>query len=238
LRIAFWLSLVSPAAATVYGSAIGPSSFTNATLVDFDDLAGGDCNLCGPSVTNQYASQGVTFNNPSYPRQDTADTNLVPFFPLSSPPNALFVEQGGMIGDPSADPFQILFSVPVTMVGFDFGSSTNAYLQLSAYGSGGELLETLTYTGTAAPIGLQGFAGIQEASPITKLDVSYILTGTTRTLNFSMDNLEFQGPVPEPAALSLVAAGLCGIALAQGGRQSLRKRFGCCSALRPRGCDR
>ena len=163
----------------------------------------------------------------------------MPLFPLASPPNALFVDQGGLIGEPAAAPFQILFSVPVNLVGFDYGSSVDSFLQVSAYGQSGQLLETLTFDGSSAPIGLEGFAGIEETSPIAQLDVSYIPSyDTTRTFNFSIDNLEFQGsPVPEPAALLLVAAGLCGIALTQGDRQSLLKRFAWCSALRPRRWD-
>lgn len=223
----------------VYAGPIGESSFTDPTIINFDNLVGGDCNLCGPAVTDQYAALGVTFNNPSYPDEDTADTNLVPLFPLASPPNALFVEQGGLIGEPAAEPFQILFSVPVTMVGFDYGSSVNSFLQVSAYGTSGQLLETLTFQGSTAPIGLEGFAGLEEASLIAELDVSYIPSfDPSRTFNFSIDNLEFTGPtVPEPASLALLLAGLCGIALARGLRNRMRGFSERCSALNVRRWD-
>src|SRR5271154_1980870 len=80
------------------------------TTITFDDLTGGNDNLEGPSVTNQYSGLGVTFNNPSFPGQDTADTNLTYSIPNASGPNALFVYQGG--GQQGVAPFQILFSTP------------------------------------------------------------------------------------------------------------------------------
>ncbi len=131
-----------------------------------------------------------------------------------------------MIGQAPAQPFQILFSVPITMAGFDYASSVDSFLELSAYGTGGQLLETLTFVGSSAPIGLEGFAGIEEASPIAELAVSYIpFSDPTRTLNFSIDNLEFEGsPVPEPACLALSAGGLFGIVLLRRRRQSVAIR--------------
>jgi hypothetical protein len=184
-------------------------------MINFDNLTGGNCNLCGPSVDSQYSSVGVMFNDPTYPDQDTADTNLTSSFPNASVPNLLFVEQGGHLSDPPAQPFQILFSVPVTRVGFDFGSSTDSYIELDAYGTGHQLLETLNFVGTPAPIGLAGFAGLQESTAIVELDVSYHpYSDTTRTLNFSIDNLEFQGsPVPEPSTIALIISGVLGIAI-------------------------
>ncbi len=190
------------------------SSFSNnAVTINFDDLRGGNCNLCGPAVTSQYSSLGVTFNNPSYPGEDTADSNLTSLIPGSSAPNALFVHQGGLLSDPAALPFQILFSIPVTMVGFDFGSSTDAFLVLDIYGAGHQLEETQIFVGDAAPIGLAGFAGVQEISPIVEVEVSYHPNSdAARTFNFSMDNLIFEGnPVPEPSSAAMAIIGLAAL---------------------------
>ncbi len=104
-----------------------PNDLSGATLIDFDDLPGGNCNLCGTPVTTQYSGIGVTFNNPSNPGDDTADYNLTQYVPGASG-NMLYVYQGGLMDDGNALPFQILFSVPVTAVGFDFASTANAYL--------------------------------------------------------------------------------------------------------------
>lgn len=208
---------------TIQASAITQTSFTaSATVINFDDLTGGSCNLCGPSVTNQYAGFGAIFNNPSFPGQDTADTNLTPYIPMASAPNVLFVNAGGgnMTG---ISPFQIFFSNPVNMVGLDFASSLDAFLQVDAYGAGHVLLESLTYVGSPAPIGLEGFAGIQESSNIVELDLSYHPNfDTTVSYNFSIDNLEFQssGQAPEPSTLAGVAFGIAGIVAAR-----VRRRF-------------
>jgi hypothetical protein len=161
----------------------------------------------------------VQFNNPSFPGQDTADTNLTFGIPNSSPPNALYIAQGGHINDLPAMPFQILFSVPVTMVGFDYASSPDSFLRLDAYDTNGALLESLMYVGGPSPIGLGGFAGIQESTAIKRLDVSYHPNSDpSRTFNFSIDNLEFEN-APEPGTFGLIAIGLFGIFL--GRRRSL-----------------
>ena len=214
MRFGIWLAGAFIAGLSIEGSPIASNGFTsNATLINFDDLTGGNCNLCGPSVQSQYSSLGVMFNNPTFPGEDTADTNLTASFPDASPPNLLFVEQGGQLSDPPAQPFQILFSVPVTTVGFDFGSSADAYLELDAYSAGHQLIETLDFTGTAAPIGLEGFAGLRETTPIVELDVSYHPnSNNTRTFSFSIDNLEFEGgDVPEPSTMALIAIGILGM---------------------------
>jgi hypothetical protein len=216
VRLSLGFAGVLIATLSIEGSPITSSDFSsNAIMINFDNLTGGNCNACGPSVGGQYSSVGVMFNNPSYPGQDTADTNLTLSVPGATSPNLLFVLQGGQLIDPPAQPFQILFSVPVTTVGFDFGSSTNSYIELDAYGAGHQLLETLCFDGTPAPIGLAGFAGLQESAPIVELDVSYHpYSNTARTLNFSIDNLEFQGSsVPEPSTIFFVITGGLGMAV-------------------------
>ena len=217
-RFSIWLAGALIAGLSIEGSPIFASSFSaNATIINFDNLAGGNCNLCGPWVTNQYSSVGVMFRNPSYPGEDSADTNLTASFPNASGANLLFVEQGGMLSDPPAQPFQILFSVPVTSVGFYFGSSTLSYIELDAYGPGHQLLETENFVGDPAQIGLAGFAGLQESTPIVEMDVSYHpYSDTSRTLSFSIDNLEFQGgSVPEPSTMPLMITGVLGIAISR-----------------------
>ena len=204
MRFSLFFAGALTVALSLHAGSIGPSGFTSgATLINFDDLTGGDCNLCGPSVTDQYAAQGVTFNNPTYPGQDTADDNLTSLVPGASSPNMLYVFQGGLISSPIAQPFQILFSVPVNMAGFVFGSSADSFLEISAYSASDQLLETIDYVGTSAPIGLAGFAGIEESTPIAELDVSYHPNSdASRTFNFSIDNLVFQASsVPEPGTI-------------------------------------
>jgi len=209
-------------AAAVHAAPIGLGAFSSsATLIDFDNLAGGSCNLCGLSTTNQYQFQGVVFNNPTYPGQETIDSNLTALMPNSSGPNMLFVYQGGLLSQPAAAPFQLLFSSGVAKVGFDFGSSAYAFLQLQAYDAGGNLIELDNFTGNSAPIGLAGFAGIQSTVPIVRLDVSYHPNNDpARTFNFSIDNLRFETAAPEPASIILMSAGLAGMVLLRSRRRT------------------
>jgi hypothetical protein len=193
------------------GGTIDVFSLSNHTvIITFDDLAGGTCTLCGTPVTNQYAPLGVKFNNPSFPGQDTADTNLTYGIPNASFANALYVAQGGHMDDPPVMPFQILFSVAVSKVGFNYASSADSFLRLDAYDSNDTLLESLTYVGGPSPIGFGGFAGLQEATAISRLDVSYHPdSDPRRSFNFSIDNLEFESAsVPEPSTFSLIAIGM------------------------------
>ena len=206
--LAFCLSL--------YGGQISSSTFSSdAAVVDFSNLTGGNCNLCGPTLSNQYASLGVTFNNPSFPGQDTVDTNLAAFMPEFPFPNTLYVYQGGLIGQAPATPFQIMFSVPVTTVGFDYGSSPGAYLEVDIFGTSNQWIDTMFFVGNSAPIGLDGFAGIQESSPITRLDLSYHPNSDpSRTLSFALDDIRFEGiSAPEPSTVAMVAISLLGLVL-------------------------
>ncbi len=229
-RFSLWLAGTLISGLSLKGSPITSSDFaSNATIINLDNLIGGDCNLCGPSIINQFSSLGIAFNNPSYPGQDTADSNLTALFPNASGTNLLFVKQGGMLRDPPAKPFQILFSAQVASVGFDFGSSIDSYLQLDAYGSGHQLLETQDFTGTSAPIGLAGFAGLQESTSIAELDISYHpCSDPSRTLNFSIDNIAFQSSVPEPSSVALIIAGVLGMAIVR--RRCTNERS---TAIRP-----
>jgi hypothetical protein len=206
-RSGFWFLCIFAACGLARGGAITDFP-AGGTTITFDDLAGGNCNLCGPSLTNQYRGLGVIFNNPTFPGQDTVDTNLTYSIPGASGSNALFVYQGG--GQQGVAPFQILFSTPVETVGFDWLSSFDSFLELDAYNQEGALLETVTYVGSSTPQGLGGFAGLQEAANISRLDVSYHPDfDPTRSYNFSIDNLSFT-EVPEPSGVVMGGLGLFG----------------------------
>lgn len=214
-RVGLCLAATLVLGVSLEGSALtSPTQMTDDTFINFDGLPGGACNLCGPSITNQYAPQGVTFQNPSFPGDDTLDTNLSPYIPDTSG-NLLFVYQGGSVGSDPAMPFEILFSEPVEMAGFYFGSSTNAYLELDAYGLENQLIESLTFVGSPAPIGLAGYAGVDESVPVARLDVSYhLISDPSRTLNLSIDGLGFQtSSTPEPSTFALMGAGILALVL-------------------------
>jgi hypothetical protein len=65
----------------------------SASVINFDDLAGGSMNGTGTVVTDQYSALGVTFSDPDFAA--TANTFLTGFMTGSSAPNVLFVDQGG-----------------------------------------------------------------------------------------------------------------------------------------------
>lgn len=74
----------------------------------------------------------------------------------------------------------------------------------------GTLLETVIYIGSSTPQGLVGFAGVQEASNIGRLDVSYHPNfDPAKSYNFSMDNLGF-AEVPEPSTACLAGIAFLG----------------------------
>jgi hypothetical protein len=190
------------------------TSFPGAgATITFDDLQGGNCHLCGPSITNQYTGLGVSFNNPTFPGQETEDTDLASSIPNGSPPNALFIYQGGG-GPTSVLPFQIVFSNPVNTVGFEWLSSFAASLQLDAYDTEGVFLETVKIVGTASLQGLGGFSGVQESVDIGRLDVSYHPDfDPTKSYNLSIDNLTFAEVVPEPSTVVMIGLGFAGAIL-------------------------
>ena len=193
----------------LHAGTIGVGGFSgSATVINFDGLTGDSCLGCGDVVTNQYAGQGVTFSNATA----TANTYLATLLPSASLPNAVFVNQGGGGNFPH---LLLSFSVPVNRVGMDFGLSLDSFFTMAAYDGSNALLETQNFVGATVPAGLAGFAGLEEATDIAVLDISYHPNSSpSRTFNYVFDNLRFEGTgssgsaTPEPAAAVLMGAGL------------------------------
>jgi len=188
---------------------IDQSSFSPfATVINFDNLVGGNSISTGEVVTNQYAAEGVIFNDPNYPARANASISSL-LVTGHSQPNILFVQQhdGG-----SGQPLQILFTTAEAEVGFFFETSLNSDIELTAYDASNNVLEHDTSVGTNLyDSTLQGFTGIFNSQGIMRLDVASYLNGQPTTpLNFGIDDLTFQ-LTPEPSALAL--AGLGGAAL-------------------------
>jgi hypothetical protein len=189
-----------------------------ATLIDFDTLAGGSDILSGEVITNQYAGQGVMFDNPTF----TTRANAYPlgsWLVDNSKPNVAFIRQGGGNEGNNVPPQELIFSVPVTMVGMYFATSFDADVTLSVY-NGVNLLESLTLIGanlgSTAEV-LEGFIGLAENSLITMATITSHSTNTGASFNLSIDDVRFERSVPEPSSFLLLGFGLAGVGL-------LRKR--------------
>jgi hypothetical protein len=195
-----------PALATQIGQGDFSSS---ATVINFDNLVGGNSTITGEVVTNQYAAAGVIFNDPNYPARANASISSL-LVTGHSQPNILFVQQHA--AGANGQPLQILFTTTQTEVGFFFETSLNSDIELTAYDAGNNILEHDTAVGIDLNDGLlQGFTGIFSSQGIMRLDVASHPNGDpNNAFNFGIDDLTFQ-PSPEPSALAL--AGLGGAAL-------------------------
>jgi hypothetical protein len=204
------IMIVGPATSGVAGP-IGPGSFSDAaTLINFDNLAGGMSIETGELITTQYAAQGVVFNNPNHDTRANASPIGADAVTSSKPNVAFIFQQGG--GKPPGPPQELIFSVPVTRVGMQFFTGTFFTVSLSVFDADGKQLETLTLKGTqlgSFPI-LEGFIGLEESTPIAKAEITSPFPGGDPG-NFAIDDLRFEA-VPEPGTITLLAFGIAGMA--------------------------
>lgn len=203
-RVACALAVSATGAA--WAAPVGIGAFSGSEIViNFDSLTGGADIFSGDIVTNQFAALGVTFADATVRANTSLATSA--FFATFSPANVAWVDQGG--GNGPATPLSIVFSVPVTLVGLDFGSPVTPdgrFLTLAAFNGGGSLIEKSNFSGR------NGFAALSETVDIARLEVSLHDPGDpTTSLNFMFDNLRFNAPVtavPEPAAGAMLGVGL------------------------------
>ncbi len=183
-------------------------SFTG-TLITFDNLAGSPTLGAGEVLTNQYAGLGVTFQVPNF-NAYASNGVLATGSSLTSLPNVIWVNQGGGSGGSSAQGMDILFSTPHSAVGLYFEASCDSTVTLAVY-NGATLLESVTSSLQPGGLCLEGYLALADSN-ITSAIV-YSTNDHGQNWNFSIDNLKF-GQVPEPATVSMVAAGLLGFATA------------------------
>jgi hypothetical protein len=191
----------------------------SATLINFDNLAGGSTIDTGEVVTTQYAGLGATFVNPDYVSR--ANTSIAAQITGQSDPNVLFIRQHD--GNPFGRPQQIIFSSPVLRAGTFFSTSLNSTATIEAYSTGGALLESLTLTGAPQGTFLTGFIGLQRAEGIGRIELySRSNAAGQPNFSFSIDDLRFEF-IPEPStALAGIAAAAINLRIRRSRRSASR----------------
>jgi hypothetical protein len=177
-------------------------SASAATVITFDDLAGGGI-YSGDLVTTQYAGLGVVFSD-SYSGGARANNTLTTWVVGSSPPNVLWVDQSG--GALTGQYLQIDFSTPVTSFWTQFGVSFSGQLTLDAY-NGASLLGSTNGVGSNTSYSFSGQVSFSSVQGITSVHLFANPAGSTASWNFELDNLSFN-PVPEPGLTSWLVLGL------------------------------
>lgn len=180
---ALMLFALSASAGQITGGATGLTG--SYSTVTFDELG----NLQGQTITNQFASYGVTLNPGFYwdnsTRGQTGSTGF---------------SGGDVVTNGAPGPYDIIFNGPVNQAAFAAVDQNGNYT-IQAY-LGGTLVDSFNVTIPFNPgIGYIGFSDEQ-------FDRIHIvnLSGT----GLAVDNVEYTAP--EPATFVLFGTGLAGIA--------------------------
>ena len=206
LCLSFSVSISAAAVSPVWAAPILANSATlsGGVFIDFEGQAEGD-------ATNLYAGLGVTFyNGGGVPVIDNSP------FSLSYTSNS-----GAGVLAPSAPPAQLgmEFSSGQSAVEFFFSdTSVLGNYTISAFGSGGGLLESFVVSAATAgtsPLFL-GFS--RPAADIFEVRI----TPADQFDAFAIDDLRFVADataVPEPATMMLLASGLAAVAVRRRARR-------------------
>lgn len=205
LLAAFAASFVT-AAATAAPVAVGSSAFTSSTLINFNAVANEG------AVGSQYAADGVTFSGALVGMTNPGD-------------NDMFPSSGGVIasnwsyahGHSLGQTFTVTFSSLVSQVGFnieDWSTQVTSVALFNGSTSLGSLILANTNDFNAA------FRGVGDSAGFDRM---VFTEGTEVNGFFAIDDLRFTpaaAPVPEPANLVLLLAGLAALGLKFKGRKA------------------
>lgn len=183
----------------------GTAASAAPVVINFDVDAFGNTIAANTSITNQYASLGVTFLG--LENGSAININAAPDpdgSPTPSSPNALTNCSNASPGCPGnrADIVRIAFAAPVSDVSLSLNTLGPAAVTFNLYDAADVLLETLTQLSPDGTYAMVAFT----ASGVARIDALQPMDGWAWTL----DNLSFESStVPEPSAIALMlAAGL------------------------------
>jgi hypothetical protein len=153
----------------------------------------------GTVFTTQFA--GVDFNGATIL---TAGVDLNAPFPPHSGVNVVYNPSG---------PMSLTFATPVQY--FEGYFTFNDGLEIQAYDSSNNLLDTFTSACAANYIGASTTCLPNEFDMVTGTDISKVVITGGSGNNFVLDDAQFTGsvnsPVPEPGSLALLGSGLLGL---------------------------
>ncbi len=198
-------SLVTAAAAAA-PVAVGSAAFTSSTLVDFNAVAN------ETAVGSQYGASGVAFSGALIGMTNPGDTNM---FPGSGGVIASNWSYAG--GHYVGLSFTATFSSLVSQVGFLLEDSPSQVETVELF-NGSTSLGSLTLTGTSGYNAT--FRGIAESGGFDRMVFTESGSGNGF---FAIDDLRFtpaSSPIPEPANLVLLLAGLAALGLKFKGRKA------------------
>jgi hypothetical protein len=183
-------------------------------FIQFDDLSAPSLFTATAPLTNQYALSGVTFEGGGAILNEFSNFGVDPksgsnFLAFNR--NAI-MSNGGIPMDPETIVFtQTWKTVSIWAAG---GDSTDTFL-MEAFGTGGNLVDTASIT-------TQGWS-ILTVSSGTENIKKVVLTQTAGDGKFVFDDLratDSSAPVPEPTSLTLLLAGIAGLAGLRSRRRS------------------
>jgi hypothetical protein len=198
-------SLVTVAAAAA-PVAVGSSAFTSSTLIDFNAVGN------EAAVGSQYSADGVTFSGALVGMTNSGDVNL---FPANGGVIASNWSYGA--GHSLGQSFTATFSSLVSQVGFNLENWPNQVTTVELF-NGATSLGVLTLANTPDFNGT--FRGIADS---TGFDSMVFTEGTQGNGFFAIDDLLFtpaSAPIPEPANVVLLLAGLAALGLKFKGRKA------------------
>jgi hypothetical protein len=186
------------------------SSAAQAATINFNTDAAGNpyTGLSDYFVAGEYAALGVSIND-SDPSAGSTYVNLTNPLNTGTAISGYYANIGAFDG--TATSLELVFTAPVTSLGFDYASA-DGQLGVSLYDSGGNLVSSDVFSSTGTFVNQAGFSiksGSVSLSGLIAIDRVLITPTANNALIF--DNLQFTA-VPVPAAVWLLGSGLLGLA--------------------------